>query len=156
MKIISRVKILGYAYFVYSCLYFSFAFHPFLLDFIPSLSNLFGTKDLILCNEIIKASKSLNTTESYLTTLCKRYTWSLAECVDLAPGLNGVLYFEHKKYAFQKFQKVLKKCVHIENDSVQITYPKYVIFNSIQKRENYRSKFVNSTRQILSDFVLFM
>jgi hypothetical protein len=40
--------------------------------------------------------------------------------------------------------------------SMQSTNPKYVIFNSTQKRENYRSKCVNSTIkscQILSFYV---
>jgi hypothetical protein len=33
----------------------------------------------------------------------------IAECVDLAPGLTGVLYFEHLKIYFKTFKKLKKK-----------------------------------------------
>jgi hypothetical protein len=72
----------------------------------------------------------------------------VSECVDLAPGLTEALYFEYLKNIYIFFLKCTL--------SIQSTNPKYVIFNSTQKRQNYRSTCVNSMPQILSDFVSFL
>jgi hypothetical protein len=51
-----------------------------------------------------------------------------SECVDLAPGLTGALYFEHSK-CISKVLKNSYKNAYIYTSSMQSTKPKYVIFN---------------------------
>jgi hypothetical protein len=76
------------------------------------------------------------------------------ESVNLASELTVALYFKHSKNAFWSFKKLWEKYLHIGNNVYFTSEIRCILCYT--KRQNYRSRYVNSAPSNLVRIILFV